>query len=333
VEGAGYIKSLVAGTAPSTKQKPAENLGFEGENGLVKLNIDSLSGSPFSYVVADTVMLDSFTSGSKATYNSSSSLYGWYKHLVLNGSLDLIPVCTGSGDLETVDINGAVDTLASTAFAGCSKLKEVNGLNNVQNINLNAWGGCTSLDKLVNTSKVGQNLIGDFNCPKSVIVYGYPSNVIWKQKAEAAGLYWASIDTLDMTSSISLKANPKTVYNIGDTLDVSGGIVEVTNTNGNITNVTLTQDMVKGFSSVTAGTKTLTVTYDGKTCYYTVDVQNPVITSSISINTMPKTDYIQGETLDCSGGKLNVLMSNGTSKVIDITADMITGFEFNYLGY
>lgn len=62
----------------------------------------------------------------------------------------------------------------------------------------------------------------------------------------------------------------KTQYFVGDTLSVSGGFYAIKYSNGMEATGMLEESMVTGFDSSTPGTKTLTVTYQGKS--YTFDV-------------------------------------------------------------
>ena len=67
-----------------------------------------------------------------------------------------------------------------------------------------------------------------------------------------------------------------------------------------------------------AGTKTVTVTYSGKTTSFTITVNNPpAVVSSIAIQSKPtKTVYTVGEKFDASGLSVKVTMSDGTTKTI-----------------
>ena len=74
--------------------------------------------------------------------------------------------------------------------------------------------------------------------------------------------------------SIEINTVPdKKEYNIGEKLDVTGGKLTVTYDNGETGTIDIKSDMCKGFDSTTAGTKTVTVTYEGKTTTFTVTVK------------------------------------------------------------
>lgn len=65
--------------------------------------------------------------------------------------------------------------------------------------------------------------------------------------------------------------------------------------------------------------------------YVTIE-QKPISLESISIKSMPKTEYIQGEPLDITGLVVEGTYSDGTKKVIDNNSLNLTGFETNKLG-
>ncbi|MCI7350964.1 MAG: DUF4214 domain-containing protein [Ruminococcus sp.] len=129
-------------------------------------------------------------------------------------------------------------------------------------------------------------------------------------------------------SSIEVSAIPaKTSYFVGDTLDLSGGKVTVSYEDGSSKVMDITSAMVSGFDSTKSGTQTVTVTYEGKTDSYSVSVKTAAVTG-IEVSVTPsKTSYYVGDTLDLSGGKITVSYEDGSSKVMDITSAMVSGFD------
>jgi hypothetical protein len=98
-------------------------------------------------------------------------------------------------------------------------------------------------------------------------------------------------------SSISLKSAPsKTSYFVDDTLDVTGGVISVAYSNGSTEDVTLTKDMCTGADFSTAGKKTITVTYDGKTTSFDVNVSEKKAVS-FTLNNVDGKSIIEGQTL------------------------------------
>ena len=119
-------------------------------------------------------------------------------------------------------------------------------------------------------------------------------------------------------SSISIQSKPtKTVYTVGEKFDASGLKIKVTMSDGTAKTITSGFTLSNPDMS-TAGTKTVTVTYSGKTASFTITVNNPPATvSSIAIQSKPtKTVYTVGEKFDASGLAVKVTMSDGTTKTI-----------------
>lgn len=73
--------------------------------------------------------------------------------------------------------------------------------------------------------------------------------------------------------SIAITTPPtKTVYTVGEALDITGMVVTGTYSDDSTKVESVTADNVTGFSSDTAGEKTCTVTVSGKTATFTVIV-------------------------------------------------------------
>ncbi len=133
------------------------------------------------------------------------------------------------------------------------------------------------------------------------------------------------IEIINDVKSISMYKEPKTEYNIGDTIEVTGGEVLIERAVGNET-IALTESMTSGFDS-TAEHKDLAIqvqyTENGITqnTSYNINVKDDV--SSVTLKTTPKTDYLYGEPLDISGGELEITRPSG-NVTIPLTMDMIT---------
>ena len=134
-------------------------------------------------------------------------------------------------------------------------------------------------------------------------------------------------------TKIQIKQAPKTSYIEGQELDVANGKITITYLNGTTAEMAITSDMVTGFNKNKVGEQTLTITYGGKTTTYTVVVRQKQATA-IEVQSMPtKTTYIQNyEKLDLSGAKIKVTYDNGTSEILNVTSDMVTGFDNSKVG-
>ena len=77
--------------------------------------------------------------------------------------------------------------------------------------------------------------------------------------------------------------------------------------------------------------KTLTLKYTAKngvtgTTSYPITIANTI--QSVAIDTLPtKVKYNIKDTLDTTGGKLKITRATGKTETIDITKDMVSGFD------
>ena len=150
---------------------------------------------------------------------------------------------------------------------------------------------------------------------------------------EAAQLTYTVGVVANSITSLQIKQVPKTSYIEGQELDVTGGKLTITYLDGTTTEIALTKDMVSGFNANRIGEQVLTITYGGKKITYTVVVRQKQ-TTRIEVQSMPtKTVYIQNyETLDLAGAKVKVTYDNGTTETLNVTEDMVTGFDNSKVG-
>jgi len=114
--------------------------------------------------------------------------------------------------------------------------------------------------------------------------------------------------------SISVTSKPsKQIYLEGEALDLTGMVITANYNNG-------IGRVVGGYSisgySITPGTKTITITYEGKTASFTVTVEAKTV-ASISVTTKPnKLTYLEGDAFDKTGMVVTVYYNNQTSAVV-----------------
>lgn len=95
-----------------------------------------------------------------------------------------------------------------------------------------------------------------------------------------------TVNSAPKPTTVTIVSNPtKTTYYIGDSLSTSGLKLLVTYSDGSTKTIT-SGFTTSGFSSSTAGTKTVTVSYEGFTDTFTVAVKTPSITLSSSSKTL-----------------------------------------------
>lgn len=121
--------------------------------------------------------------------------------------------------------------------------------------------------------------------------------------------------------SISVATYPaKTSYFIGESLDLTGLTIKATYSNG-ATKIISEDYSVSGFDSSSAGTKTITVSFDGKTTTFTVTVKEPA----------PKTYIIAYNANGGSGTMADTVMTVNTPQ--NLAPNAFTRAGYSFLGW
>lgn len=141
--------------------------------------------------------------------------------------------------------------------------------------------------------------------------------------------------------SIKIKTPPNKIeYKVGESLDITGLTIDVNFTDGTSdTGVSVSPGNVTGFDSDTPGIQTLTVTYTDKygneaSASFKVKVGSGDEVTGIEIQqllTPNKYCQINGS-LNLENALIKVTYANGTSDLVQITEDMISGFDSSTLG-
>ncbi len=135
--------------------------------------------------------------------------------------------------------------------------------------------------------------------------------------------------------SIQLKEMPlKTKYIQNyEELDVTGGTIEVKYNDNTTENIKLTKEMVYGFDNSKLGQQTLTIKYGNTNIEYNVEIIKKSVVKIQIYKEPNKKEYLQNEkAIDVSGGKLSIIYDDETTEIIEMTDDMITGFDTTILG-
>ena len=123
-----------------------------------------------------------------------------------------------------------------------------------------------------------------------------------------------------------------------DSLDLSGGEITVTYSDGTTGKIPMTDSLVKvsGFDNRTVGKNTITVEYQSKTTTFDITIvasENPpsVSVTKIEVSKNPnKTEYVQNtDSLDLSGGEITVTYDDGSTKKISMTDNLVKASGFN----
>jgi len=96
---------------------------------------------------------------------------------------------------------------------------------------------------------------------------------------------------LNKEPKLELNVEFKNEYVIGETLDVTGGILLYTDKTGHKTYVEMQENMITGFSTETAGERSMIISYENETILFTYSV-NPV---SFKLNVPYYTQTSTGE--------------------------------------
>ena len=147
-----------------------------------------------------------------------------------------------------------------------------------------------------------------------------------KENSDIKGNCYLEVTRLRV-ESIEIINNPtKTSYIVGDTIDTAGMKLKVNYNDGTSKNITTGWE-ISPTTATSAGTQTITVTYEGATTTFDVTVNNPsvpVTLESIDILTKPtKLTYTIGEPIEDSGMKLRAYYSDGS------TNDISSGWDIN----
>ena len=146
------------------------------------------------------------------------------------------------------------------------------------------------------------------------------------------------------TASMAVKAEVNTVitvdnitpsgykyqYFVGDEFTRDGLKLTITYSDGSTTEID-TGFEVTGFDSTTAGDKTLTVTYKGKTNTFIVNVKTIAPENAVITTSPTKTNYFVGESLDLSGLVITVTNNNGSTYTVESDFNA-SGFNTNAAG-
>lgn len=131
----------------------------------------------------------------------------------------------------------------------------------------------------------------------------------------------------DVVTEIAVTTSPtKLIYVYGEPIDTKGGVLTVTRKSGKTETVNITNSMISNYIPNKLGKQTVTVTYQGKTTTFDVNVKDAV--AKIEILTKPtKLTYKVGEAIDVTGGTLKVTKKSGTFETVNMTKEMIEGYD------
>ena len=125
-------------------------------------------------------------------------------------------------------------------------------------------------------------------------------------------------------------------YYCGMQFDPTGLSVYSLTNGGDFTKLAIEECTITGFdSSVAVEAQVITVTYKGFTDTFTIQIKEeptgtPVL-ESISMQTLPKTEYKVKEGLNSDGGVILCTYSDGSTKTVDLINEYVYGFRAAYV--
>lgn len=225
---------------------------------------------------------------------------------------------------QTIDIEVIPKSVASIAVTNSPDKTTY-----VQGQPLNPAGGELTVYYNNNTSET-------MNLSEAQLSYPQDQTGIVTATAEYQGVSTHFSVTIreKQVQSIDVIEPEKVSYIEGEALDLTGGKLQITYvSDDNYTErIPLELDMISGYDPNIIGTQTLTVSYEGKQAQFVIRVTAKSLTH-IEITKLPdQLIYIEGNAFDPTSGKVTLTYNNGTSEVIDLTADMVTGFDNTQVG-
>lgn len=134
-------------------------------------------------------------------------------------------------------------------------------------------------------------------------------------------------------TNISMFEYPyKTQYLEKEPLDITGGTLLVEYNDGSGILVDLSEALIFGYDSNIIGMQTITVQYENYTTTFEIEVKEKTAIQIEMFETPIKLTYIKGETLDISGGMLQITYDNGDIEYIELSDNMIQSYDSTKLG-
>ena len=122
--------------------------------------------------------------------------------------------------------------------------------------------------------------------------------------------------------SISIKTQPSTKTFIEGKAFTTDGVITLNYDNGTTEDKPITEDMCSGYNMNNAGTQTVTITEEGKTTSYQINVTAKIVDSLVITTPPTKTVYIEDTNFDKAGMVVTAYYNNETSGIVtDYTVD------------
>ena len=240
----------------------------------------------------------------------------------------------GNTTIENIIIGDSVTSIGWYAFKGCTSLTSITIPDSVTSIGISAFENCTSLTSVTipkSVKNIGSEAFGYYydsveNKEKTIdgfTIYGYQGSVAEKYAKDNGFEFSPMAPTNELLLISVTKLPTKTEYYVGGTLDTTG--LEITAKYTDNTEKIITSDLtITGFNSSTAGTKTVTVDYKGKTATFNVKVVKPSITianNSLSFDSIGSTKSL---TVTTTPSDQKIVWSSSNKNVATVSDGVVT---------
>lgn len=117
-------------------------------------------------------------------------------------------------------------------------------------------------------------------------------------------------------SGIAVTTQPtKTIYAVGEQLDLTGLAVTATYSDGSTELVDVTAEMLSDYNMYIAGAQTVKITYEGTTAAFDITVKEPIVLTRIAATYSGKQYYTSGS-FDKGELTVKATYSDGTDKIV-----------------
>lgn len=252
------------------------------------------------------------TIGSQAFGNCSA-----LKQITIPGNVTSYKSAFYNSALETVVISEGITKIDEKAFEKCTKLKNVTIPSTVTSVAMGAFDGCSALELLYipeSVTSFGRNAF--INCDNLTLVVKRNSAAHSYAESENIPCLLQNEPAQKTVLSISVNTLPeKTVFEQGQTIDTAGLVLNVVYSDNTTSTITSGYQISPSVAEST-GIKAITITYEGKTASYNVEVTpaQPRVIDRIVVKNYPKTSYNYKDSFDPSGLVITVYYKDGTTE-------------------
>ena len=295
-----YVKGIVLTPPAKTKYEYGESLDLTGGN-IQKIMASGTATTPIA-LTDSKVKLSTFNPNKEGAQTINVAYEGFTEKfgVIVEDNLQSIKIKTEPTKTkykygEALDITGG-------------QISAIKSSGKAENIDIT-----TSMVSGYNPNKLGKQTI----------------TITYKGKTTQY-----SVEVEDYIKDIKLTNPNKLIYKVNEKMDLTGGKVTPVMASGIASPaipMTNTDVTITGFDTTTVGAKIVKVSYKGISKTFGITVEDGY--SEMKIKTLPtKTEYKYGESLDLTGGTIEITKDSGTKETINITKDMISGYNSKKLG-